>query len=124
MKSIYESRIETMAEGSSLLYEIIGTLSGEIKRLPGCRFTAKAKEIARHAEKVANEAFEIICKSSVNEIDNDRCTNATDDEDDTCANNDFEGLINAISELVLSDKPVSISADIYINEKNGEDEGE
>lgn len=45
-----------------------------------------------------------------------------DSEDDNAPNADLGGFLNALSQILSSDKPVTVSADIYINEKNKDDE--
>ena len=45
-----------------------------------------------------------------------------DEENDNIQNSDFVEFLNALSKIISSDKPVTVSADIYINEKDKDDE--
>lgn len=126
MKFNYENRIEALTAGSSVLYEIIKDLNREIRNLPGCRFTANIKNLANAAECAADDILEsILITSSKYDVQENQCPNASDEDDserDIPSNSDLAGLLNAISEIVSSDKPVTISADIYINESKEDDE--
>ena len=45
-----------------------------------------------------------------------------DTQEDNAPVSDFVGFLNALSKIISSDKPVTVSADIYINENDKDDE--
>ena len=45
-----------------------------------------------------------------------------DTQEDNAPVSDFAGFLNALSKIISSDKPVTVSADIYINENDKDDE--
>ena len=47
-----------------------------------------------------------------------------DKQEDNAPVSDFAGFLNALSKIISSDKPVTVSADIYINESKEDDDDE
>ncbi|MDO5398462.1 MAG: hypothetical protein Q4G33_11095 [bacterium] len=119
-------KIQSIIDGAGLLYNMIGELTEGIDRLPGCTMTARLKDASKNVGRVSYAVYRTMKEiAAESEEPCDMCEEYEDDEDeygeaDIPTGGDLEELLNVIADILSSGKPVSISADIYINEGNGE----
>ena len=113
--------INTLMDGAELLYTMIKELNDGIRHLPGCRATAKLKQMSDHIDLASIGVYHAMQNIALNDepICDEADTDAEEyDEDDIPTGDDLQELLDKIAYILASGKPVSISADIYINEDN------
>ena len=118
------NEIQAITEGAGLLYNMIGELTEGIARLPGCKMTARLKDASKNVATVSNSIYSTIRSIAAEAEDlceeyEDGCEDSADEygEADIPTGGDLEELLGVIADILASGKPVSISADIYINEE-------
>lgn len=124
------NEIQAITEDAGLLYTMIGELTEGIARLPGCKMTARLKDASKNVATVSNSIYSTIRNIAAEaealcEEYEDGCEDSADEygEADIPTGSDLQELLDRIAEIFASGKPVSISADIYINEgKDSESE--
>lgn len=111
--------INTLMDGAELLYTMIEELNDGIRHLPGCRATAKLKQMSDHIDLASIGVYHAMQNiASDGEPTCDEYDTEEYDEDDIPTGDDLQELLDKIAHILASRKPVSISADIYINEDN------
>lgn len=123
MNCNYE-KIQSIIDGAGFLYTMIGELTEGIDRLPGCTMTARLKDASKNVGRVSYAVYRTMKEiAAESEEPCDMCEEYEDDEDeygeaDIPTGGDLEELLGVISDIPSSGKPISVSADIYINEGN------
>ncbi len=118
MNKNYETA-NIIMEGAELLYSMLGELITGIRNLPGCRVTSNLKKTAFETEAASGGIFDTMKMVMTADEPCMECSEADEQdmtEADIPAQSDLEEFLGKVSELIASDNPVSISADIYINE--------
>lgn len=111
--------IEAVMDGAELLYTMIKELNDGIRHLPGCRATAKLKQRSANIDLASIGVYHAMQNIALD--DEIPCAEYEADaeefdEDDIPTGDDLQELLDKIAHILASGKPVSISADIYINE--------
>lgn len=120
----YEN-IQMIMEGAELLYSMLCELNEGIGNLPGCKMTAGIKYLSANVSASGAGIYQTMRNIASDDILCDECADDTDEYEDAPSNTDLEELLETIDEMISSGKPVSVSANIYINEdKNSEEESE
>lgn len=120
----YEN-VQIIMNGAELLYSMLCELIEEIGNLPGCKMTAGIKYLSANASAASAGIYQTMRNIASDELLCDECEDHMDECADIPSNTDLTELLATIDEMISSDKPVSISADIYINKgKNDEKESE
>ena len=113
---------QIIMEGADLLYSMLQELNVGIRHLPGCKMTAGLKSLSANIcaassgiyQTMRNISAEAPCEECVAEYDEYR-------EEDIPNGADLQEFLDAIGDMLASGKPISISADIYINEEKDGD---
>ena len=123
--------IQNIMEGGEHLYTMLKELCEGIGNLPNCKMTAGLKELAEDVDVLGFGVYETMLGfASDADTDCADCPEAeysdnTDDpEADIPSGSDLREFLDGVASLLASGKPVSISADIYLNSadpENGED---
>ena len=118
MKNKFENK-EMIMDGAEVLYSMIQELTEGIAHLPGCRVTANLKQIATSIKLASNDIYEIMKNLAIDEDDCDESPEEDAEYYDTDSPdiNELKEFLDKMSELINSDKPISVSANIYINEE-------
>lgn len=129
----YEA-LELMMEGVDIMDSMINALIDSIMILPNCEETARLKKMASRAMSDKAKIYETLSDTYDNAIDmlaDEYCTELDDEDDLTDENytdaeifsdSELQELLTLLGAIFSSGSPVSISADIYINEnKDGND---
>ena len=113
-----------LMEGAELLYTMLHELIGGIKCLPGCKETAPLKRSAANVSAASEDVYQTMKNIALDaELSCDENRNYADEcgENDIHTGSDLQEFLGLIENILSSDKPVSISADIYINEEKDGD---
>ncbi|MDO5398206.1 MAG: hypothetical protein Q4G33_09775 [bacterium] len=114
---------QIILEGADLLYSMLMELNEGIRHLPGCKVTANLKRLSVNIGAASGGIYQTMKKiAAETEEMCDECADDTDEygEADIPSGTDLKEFLEKIAEILVSDKPVSISADIYINEGKSE----
>ncbi|MCC8168790.1 MAG: hypothetical protein LIO59_00100 [Oscillospiraceae bacterium] len=149
MNYTYEA-MELMMRGVDIMDSMLNTLIDGIMLLPDCNETVRLKMMASRTGSDKAKLYEMLSDSYNNAVDmlaDEYCAeldseNEPDDEDEPDDKDEFDdeedyieadiptgaelqGFLNLIDNIFSSGNPVSISADIYINEnKAGKDKSD
>ena len=111
--------IQIIMEGAELLYSMLCELNDGIGNLPGCRVTAGLKCLSANVSASAAGIYQTMKNIASDEIPCD-CSEDdeeyTDDCEDIPDSEELQEFLDALTEILSSGKPVSVSADIYITE--------
>lgn len=114
----YET-IQVIMEGAELLYSMLGELTNGISALPGCKATHNLKSLSANISAAGSGIYHTMKNIAIEA--EEQCSDCYDDTDEDGADaptkNDLNDFLNTVAAVLSSDKPVSISADIYINEE-------
>ena len=119
-------KIGMIMEGAELLYSMLCELNEGIGNLPGCKVTAGLKALSAHIGAASAGIYQTM-KNIASDTDEpcDECEEYEgedeDDEADIPSHSDLEELLDVIGDMLSSGKPISVSADIYINEGKNDD---
>ena len=111
----YEN-IRMIMEGAELLYSMLCELNKGIGNLPGCKVTAGLKALSANIGAAGAGVYQTMRNIASDEKPCDECEDDTEDYEDIPDSADLQELLDLIGGIITSGKPVSISADIYINE--------
>ena len=121
--------IQNIMEGGEHLYTMLKELCEGIGNLPNCKMTAGLKELAEDVDVLGFGVYETMRGfASDADIDCADCPEAeysdnTDDpEADIPSGSDLREFLDGVASLLASGKPVSISADIYLNSADPEND--
>ena len=119
--------IQIIMEGAELLYSMLCELNDGIGNLPGCKVTAGLKCLSANVSASGAGIYQTMKNIASDEIPcdcyEDDDEEYTDDCKDIPDNADLKEFLDTITEILCFGKPVSISADIYINEGHSENAG-
>lgn len=118
--------IQIIMEGAELLYSMLCELNDGIGNLPGCKVTAGLKCLSANVSASGAGIYQTMKNIASDEIPCDGYEDEeeyTDDCKDIPDSADLKEFLDTITEILGSGKPVSISADIYINEGHSENAG-
>ncbi|MGN1134892.1 MAG: hypothetical protein ACI4SF_01595 [Oscillospiraceae bacterium] len=121
----YET-MQMIMEGSDLLYTMIQELNDGIRSLPGCKMTANLKRLSANIGATSNGIYQTMRSIGMGaEVPCEQCLADMDEYNDADipSGSDLKEFLDKIAGILVSDKPVSISADIYINEGHSENAG-
>ena len=111
--------IDALMDGAELLYTMVSELTEGIAHLPGCRMTSNLKRVAANIDLASSGVYRTMQNIVADgEPTCDEYDTEEYDEDDIPTGDDLQELLDKIAHILASGKPVSISADIYINEDN------
>ena len=121
--------IQNIMEGGEHLYTMLKELCEGIGNLPNCKMTAGLKELAEDVDVLGFGVYETMLGfASDADTDCADCPEAeysdnTDDpEADIPSGSDLREFLDGVASLLASGKPVSISADIYLNSADPEND--
>ena len=119
--------IQNIMEGGEHLYTMLKELCEGIGNLPNCKMTAGLKELAEDVDVLGFGVYETML-GFVSDADTDCADcpeaeysdNTDDPEADIPSGSDLREFLDGVASLLASGKPVSISADIYLNSADPE----
>lgn len=112
----YEN-IRMIMEGAGILYSMLCDLTEGIGNLPGCKMTAALKYLSANISASSGGIYQTMKNIASEESFCDACEDNADDCENIPSGSDLKEFLGAIEEIFASGKPMSISADIYINEE-------
>lgn len=121
-------KTQIILEGTNILYNMLRDITESINHLPGCRMTEKLKRAAVNIGADSECVYQTIKNLAAEMGDScDDCIYDTDEDynPNTHTSADLQKFFDLIDRLLVSSKPISISADIYIDnvlQENGVDE--
>lgn len=123
--------IQNIMEGGEHLYTMLKELCEGIGNLPNCKMTAGLKELAEDVDVLGFGVYETM-RGFASDADTDCADcpeaeysdNTDDPEADIPANTDLEDFLGAVANLLTSGKPFTVSADIYLNSPEAENNGD
>lgn len=122
--------ISDIIEGASLLNAMLNELMNEIDSLPGCQSTANIKRLSDEIRLYSDEVYSIMqsLAEDVGMTCEECVCNACEDWEDDCDDypcdvipTDVSDFMAKLATIMTSDKPVTVSVDVYINEAADED---
>lgn len=118
----YET-MKVIMEGADLLYSMLGELTDGISALPGCKVTQSLKSLSANISAASSGIYHTMKNIAIDADEPcDECLDDAEEYDrDVPPGNDLRDFLDMVAAVLSSDKPVSISADIYINEEKGGD---
>ena len=119
--------IQKMIEGGEHLYTMLTELCEGIENLPGCKMTTSLKALADDVSVLGLGVYETMRGfASGTDASCAECSDAEyshkyeDPEADIPSGSDLSEFLDGVASLLASGKPVSISADIYLNSADPE----
>lgn len=123
--------IEYMMEGSEHLYTMLTVLCEGIGDLPNSKMTADLKEIAEDAKILGMGVYETMhliaenTGSTCAECSEAEYSNKYDNpEADIPASTDVQEFFNQVATILALGTPLTVSANIYLNSPETEDNGD
>lgn len=121
--------IQNIMEGGEHLYTMLTELCEGIGNLPNCKMTAGLKELAEDVDVLGFGVYETM-RGFASDADTDCADcpeaeysdNTDDPEADIPSGSDLREFLDGVASLLASGKPVSISADIYLNSADPEND--
>lgn len=121
--------IQNIMEGGEHLYTMLKELCEGIGNLPNCKMTAGLKELAEDVDVLGFGVYETM-RGFASDADTDCADcpeaeysdNTDDPEADIPSGSDLREFLDGVASLLASGKPVSISADIYLNSADPEND--
>lgn len=116
----YET-VQLIMDGADILYGMLRELTEGIRHLPGCKMTANLKRLSANISTTGEGVYQTMHNSTMDA--EPTCAECADNEyaeADIPSTEDLNELMDAIIDSIFSGKPISISADIHINDGNAE----
>ena len=123
--------IQNIMEGGEHLYTMLTELCEGIGNLPNCKMTAGLKELAEDVDVLGFGVYETM-RGFASDADTDCADcpkaeysdNTDDPEADIPSGSDLREFLDGVASLLASGKPFTVSADIYLNSPEAENNGD
>lgn len=123
--------IQNIMEGGEHLYTMLTELCEGIGNLPNCKMTAGLKELAEDVDVLGFGVYETM-RGFASDADTDYVDcpeaeysdNTDDPEADIPSGSDLREFLDGVASLLASGKPFTVSADIYLNSPEAENNGD